>query len=256
MALTLRFQPDFMDILPLYIVLLLTLPLFLIGWRSLRGWALIVPFAVWVLVQVDKDFALATYLDPETKWYFNPFAWQFLFLIGAALGWLRPEESRKLLGDRWLLVLAILVTIGCFLIRLNESYHLVSDSFSSPFSRYFWLTTSKTNMAAVRLINVLSVSLVVATLVKREIPLHTWRAAWPFIVCGRHSLHIFCLGILLSALGHWSLDAFYGGFVLQTLVVIFGIMIAVAAFMEWVPAGKPGGAKPDSRSSVAGGGEL
>ena len=70
-------------------------------------------------------------------------------------------------------------------------------------------------------------------------------AAWPFVICGRNSLYIFCLGILLSVLGHLVLNEFFGGLAMQFAVSVAGvvIMIAVAALMEWFVAaqGTPGG---------------
>src|SRR5919201_5561143 len=64
-ALTLQFQPAFMDILPLYIVLLAVLPLVLVGFRS---WPRVVIFAsltLWLAVQFDKRLALPAYPGPD-----------------------------------------------------------------------------------------------------------------------------------------------------------------------------------------------
>jgi hypothetical protein len=58
------------------------------------------------------------------------------------------------------------------------------------------------------------------------------------VICGRNSLHIFCLGILLSLLGHLVLNEFFGGIPMQFAVSAAGIaiMIGVAALMEWFGA--------------------
>ena len=39
------------------------------------------------------------------------------------------------------------------------------------------------------------------------------RSAWarPVVLCGRHSLYVFCLGIVLSVLGHFLLAEFNDG---------------------------------------------
>jgi len=256
MALTLRFQPAFMDILPLYIVLLMMLPLFLIGLRGLKWLVLAGSIALWLAVQVNKGIAIPTYPDAATKWFFNPFAWQLLFLIGAALGYSRVRGAGGWLASRWLFAAAAAIAIGGFLIRINWTLHLFYDPIPSLFAKYFWLSLSKTNMSPFRLINVLAVALVVATLVPQQARFLAHRASWPLIVCGRHSLHIFCLGILLSAIGHWIITEFYGGFVLQTTVVVAGIaiMTAVAAFMDWFPGRRSERQKTVAQSSAAGGG--
>jgi hypothetical protein len=64
------------------------------------------------------------------------------------------------------------------------------------------------------------------------------RAGRPFVISGRNSLHIFCLGILLSVLGQLVLNEFFGGILMQVAVSAAGIliMIGVGMFMEWFDA--------------------
>ena len=73
-ALTLQFQPDFMDILPLYIVLLAVLPFVLVGFRLWPAGVLAASFGLWGAVQLNKSIALAAYPGPDQVWFFNPFA--------------------------------------------------------------------------------------------------------------------------------------------------------------------------------------
>ena len=90
-ALLLKFKPANMDVLPLYIVLLGTFPLFL--WLLLRRpmLALATSVAVYVLT-LQFDVNLPAY--PEGIWTFNPFAWQLLFVLrGMVCGWRRPAAS-------------------------------------------------------------------------------------------------------------------------------------------------------------------
>jgi len=49
------------------------------------------------------------------------------------------------------------------------------------------------------------------------------RLARPFVLCGRHSLEIFCLGILLSVLGHFILSEYDPTLPLQFAVKAIGI---------------------------------
>src|SRR5271170_3087401 len=78
-AVSLQFQPEFMDILPLYIVLLLgfvaVLPL-------LRAWpAPVVGLSIGLYAAAAiLHFNLRTY--PNGVWYFNPCTWQLLFVLG------------------------------------------------------------------------------------------------------------------------------------------------------------------------------
>ena len=98
-ALTLQFQPAFMDILPLYVVLLAVLPFVLAGFRSWPAVRCFVSFALWLAVQFDNRFALSAYPGPDRVWYLNPFAWQALFLLGAWFGWRNLRGGVSWLGE-------------------------------------------------------------------------------------------------------------------------------------------------------------
>src|SRR5215467_8513084 len=86
-ALTLQFQPEFMDILPLYIVLLAALPFVLAGFRLWPTGVLVASCGLWCAVQLNKSIVLAAYPGPHQVWYFNPFSWQALFFLDAWCGW-------------------------------------------------------------------------------------------------------------------------------------------------------------------------
>ncbi|HXV81826.1 MAG TPA: OpgC domain-containing protein, partial [Candidatus Binatia bacterium] len=116
-ALTLQFQPAFMDILPLYIVLLAVLPFVLAGFRSWSGVIIFASFALWVAVQFDKRVALSAYPGPDRVWFFNPFAWQALFFFGAWLSWRDNRAGFSWLRHRWLFWLAVGLSLAAFVIR-------------------------------------------------------------------------------------------------------------------------------------------
>jgi len=245
-ALMLQFQPAFMDILPLYIVLLAVLPLVLAGFRSWPGVVSLVSFALWLTVQLDNRVALAAYPGPDRVWYLNPFAWQALFLLGAWFGWRNIHGGVSWLGHRWLFWLAAALSLAGFLIRVNWTLHGFYDPIPVLVSaKLLWPFLSKTDMGFLRLVNVLAVALLVTSLIRIQARFLASPAAWPFLICGRNSLYIFCLGILLSVLGHLVLNEFFGGVAMQLAVSVAGvvIMIAVAALLEWFVAaqGTPGG---------------
>jgi hypothetical protein len=59
--------------------------------------------------------------------------------------------------------------------------------------------------------------------------------ARPLIRCGQQSLEIFCLGILLSALGHFILSEYDSGIITQLAVNAAGIllMLLTARMIDW-----------------------
>ncbi len=257
MALTLRFQPAFMDILPLYITLLAILPLFMVCLGKWRFAVLGCSFALWFAVQFNSDFNFPTYPGPDKTWFFNPMAWQFLFLFGAYLGWARIAGKDGWLGSRRLFLIAATIAALAFAIRFNWTLHYFYDPIPAFAAKFLWPLLSKTDLSALRLINVLCMALVVATVVGRSAGFLSHKLAWPLVVCGRHSLHIFCLGILLSIIGHLILSEYGAAGAMQAAVALGGmiIMTAVAAFMNWFPGGKAVPPGQDTRAAPDDGGE-
>src|SRR3982751_187333 len=86
-ALLLSFQPAYLNILPMYVVLLglFALALPLLRYRSLLL-ALSGALYVWVRLTGHN---LPSWTGGG--WYFNPLAWQFLFMIGAVLSYSKPS---------------------------------------------------------------------------------------------------------------------------------------------------------------------
>src|SRR5262249_55989870 len=61
------------------------------------------------------------------------------------------------------------------------------------------------------------------------------RWLWPPIVCGQHSLEIFCLGVFLSFAAHFAIVEISGAVWMQFLLSGLGIiiMVAVAGLLTW-----------------------
>jgi hypothetical protein len=239
-ALTLQFQPAYMDILPLYIVLLAAFPVMLAGFRAWPRLVLGVSFVLWVAVQVDPRIALPAYPGPSRVWFFNPFGWQALFFLGAWLGWGGIRTIQSWLDRSWLVWLSAGLALTALVVRV--SWTLNGLGWPVPAlgnTTFIWMFLSKTDLGVLRFASVLLLAVLVRALISPRAPFLAGRAAWAFVACGRHSLHIFCLGILLSVLGHLVLGELFGGVLMQLAVSAVGValMIAVAAFMDWFVAG-------------------
>src|SRR6266850_538447 len=83
-ALLLQFQPTFLDILPLYILMLVIFPVVLLGMQR-HPLMVLVPSALLYLAVQILGISVSAYPEGHV-WYFNPLAWQFLFVAGAVLG--------------------------------------------------------------------------------------------------------------------------------------------------------------------------
>src|SRR5262249_42341873 len=237
-ALTLQFQPEFMDILPLYIVLLAVLPFVLVGFRLWPAGVLATSLGLWGVVQFNKSIALAAYPGPNQVWFFNPFAWQALFFLGAWAGWRGIQAEIPWLSHRWLFRLAVAGALSAFLIRFSWTLHWLYSPLPALFGKTLWPLLSKTNLSPLRFANMLVLALLVARFISPQAQFLPGPVARPFVICGRHSLHVFCLGILLATIRRLVINEFFGGALLQCVVSVVGIavMIGAAVLMDWFNA--------------------
>src|SRR5689334_13029448 len=230
-ALLLRFRPVNMDVLPLYIVLMLALPLIL--W--LMKWRPDVTLLLSVLLYAATwqfDLYLTAY--PNGFWAFNPFAWQLLFVFGAwcALGGAR-RMSRILVSPvtMWIcvvyLVAALFVTLSWYLPQLP---HLVPRRIEQ------WMyPINKTDLDVLRFAHFLALAALTVRFLPKDWP--GLKSPWlrPLILCGQHSLEIFCLGVFLAFAGHFILAEISGGPVMHALISLSGILImwGMAWLISW-----------------------
>ncbi len=232
-ALFLDFQPNFLDILPLYIVLLGAFPLVLLGLERhplLPG----VLSAILYGLTLSRGWALHTYPDARV-WYFNPLAWQFLFVIGASLGHARARGLPPLRPPRLLSRFAVAVASGIMLISLSWMAHSFYDPFPPFFLKLWYLTLDKTDLAPLRLFSFLALAITALYFVMPESRFLTSRWARPIVLCGQNSLYVFCLGILMSVFAHFVLSELQSGIPMQMAVNAAGIamMFGTALLLQW-----------------------
>ncbi len=231
-ALLLQFQPTFLDILPLYIVMMLIFPVILLGISYRPSLVLIPSLAAYLAVQL---FGVPVPAYPEGHvWYFNPLAWQFLFVSGAVLGqfWARGRSLPRLMPA--LLPLALVLLGAVLVVRVSWTLSSLWDGFPALFLREMW-PVNKSNLSPLRLVPFFAAVLVVAAWIGPQARFLRARAARPLVVAGQQSLEVFCLGIVLSALGHFVLAEFPHGIAMQLAVNAVGIlaMLLFAGMIDW-----------------------
>jgi hypothetical protein len=249
----LKYQPEFLDILPLYIVLLAVFPLVLMLQR-LRPFApLILSFAIYLLT-LYFGWEPKTYPDNE-GWFFNPFAWQFLFIAGATAGTAQSAAQPLLPPWPWIPRVAIAVTIAVAVIKLSwiangswdEIPALFYDQLQEP-------AADKSDLSPARLVSFFALVVAVVHFMPRDSAILRHPLSKLAIVCGQHSLHVFCLGILLSVLGRFIVTSISSGLLMQLAVNIAGLalMIALAQLMSWYrKKSRPPAPAPVAKASVA-----
>jgi hypothetical protein len=230
-ALILKFKPVNMDVLPLYIVLLLAFPPLL--WSLLRSPNLAL-LGSGILYVLARKFGWNLPAFPAGKWYFNPFAWQFLFVFGAWCGLGGVQRLGALFKSRAVLVFciayvafAMVMTLAGHFPRMHQMIPTWIDRLVNPLD--------KTNLDPLRFLHFAILAFLTVRYIPRDWPYLKWSGFRPAIICGEHSLEIFCLGIFLSFAGHFMLVEISNRAWMQILVSLVGIliMIGVAWVMNW-----------------------
>ena len=242
-ALLLKFKPANMDILPLYIVLLLLFPAAL--WLLLFRPSLALGASVLLYVLTwHFNWNLPSY--PEGHWYFNPFAWQLLFVFGAwcALG--GAQRLATVLQSRITLGVAIAYLLFAFVISLTWYLPGVGQYVPHRLEDLIY-PIDKVNLDVLRFAHFLALAVVTVRFLPRDWPGLKSRWLWPPIVCGQHSLEIFCLGVFLSFAAHFAMVEISGAVWMQFLLSGLGIisMVAVAGLLTWYKRAE--GRSPGSR---------
>jgi hypothetical protein len=230
-ALLLKFKPVNMDVLPLYIALLLFFPPMLYLLLRAPTFALLGSAVVYVLAWYF-DWNLPAY--PNGVWFFNPFAWQLLFVFGAwcALG--GAQKLAPVLRSRVVLAAAIGYLLFAFAITLTWYIEPLARLVPNWLSEWMY-PIDKTNLDVLRFAHFLALATVTVRFVPRTWPGLRWPILQPAIRCGQHSLEIFCLGVFLAFAGQFIISEWSGGPLIQSAISLLGIliMIATASLISW-----------------------
>ncbi len=228
-ALALRYKPVNLDVLPLYILLLGAFAPAL--WLMVRkpNWTLAGSLFLYVAA---RRFGWNLPASPSGRWYFNPFAWQLLFFLGAwiALGGSRAIQSIiRTRAAFWLaiayIIFAFVVTIA---IRAPDLGSLIPHWTLEPFD-----PNDKTNLAPYRVMHLIALAVVVTRFLPVDSPVLQWRSLAPLIQCGRNSLPVFCLGIVLSFCAHAAIETSLNSLWVQIFVGATGLLFMTATAYYW-----------------------
>jgi hypothetical protein len=227
-TLMLKFKPVDLDVLPLYIVLVLALPAILLGLVKIPRWTLLGSAILYVLARYF-DWNLPSF--PGGNWYFNPFAWQLLFVFGTWCGLNGAAEIATFVRSRAVLILALAWIAFSFLIVMT--WHIPALGAMIPqWMIHVIYPIDKSDLDMFRLIHFLALAVVFVRYVPRDWPALRSNLLRPLVLVGQHSLPIFCLGVFLSFAAHWFLVQIEGDIVAQILVSFAGMATMVG--VAWV----------------------
>jgi hypothetical protein len=227
----LQFAPVNTDILLTFAILHLTFPGLL--WLMTRSASVTLglSFLLYMMVQI---FSWHLPAWPSGELYFNPFAWQFLFVIGGWYAYEGTARLRPILQSRALLTAAIVYLVFSFAIALSWEFKTLEGLVPAAVTNLIY-PIYKSHLAPLRLMHFLSLALVVSRLTPPDWHGPVRPAITAMIRCGENSLSMYCLGVLLSFVAHVILVEWSGGFAMQLAVSVIGIaaMVVAATLLTW-----------------------
>ncbi len=260
---TLTYVPNFFDILPMYMVILMMVPI-VMALSQVNLW-LVAAFVgiTWFLGQGGLldwlgigwlQISLPAEPWSEREWFFNPFTWQLVFFTGFALmiGWLPAPPI-----NRYMIALVGAALIGGFLVSIVAAREL-GWGWVNPWKADNRMWISKTDTGILRYLHFLAVAYlgwaiagqhgrnIVAT--GTSIFASIWRGIVHLITkVGQQSLAVFLTTVVLSRILGFAIDQLGDGALPIAAVNIagFAIILGVAYGVAWIK-GQPwrGAAKP------------
>lgn len=228
---TLTWLPDFLDILPMYIVILALVPV-MMGLRQIQ------PALPFLLAALLYTFVWTSNLNlpgnPWTGdgWYLNPFAWQLVFFTGFAFGmkWLPAPRFRVpglIIASATILALAVPLSLDL----LIDNSRLLQNMHGWIFS-----STEKSNLHILRFIHFLALAYIVLSIAEPYRTKLDTGVGHLLIVIGRQSLGTFLTSLVLARIGGVVADALgHGAFVIALInLCAFALLFVTAVGLTWI----------------------
>jgi hypothetical protein len=223
---TLTYVPNYFDILPMYLVILVMIPVVMALARVHPALVAVAALTLWLAANLGQ-IALPAEPWSERVWFFNPFGWQLLFLMGFAFmsGWIKPPPVNATLVAVALVVVLVIVPLSYFRILDAAPGLRATEIALRPLK-------DKTTLGPLRILHFLALAYLAWVAVGpmgARLGVGTW---WPRIVAviskvGQQSLAIFVSGLVLSQLLGVALDALGRNALTAALVNVAGIAIVI-----------------------------
>jgi hypothetical protein len=227
---TLTWQPDYLDILPMYLVILALVPVMMALHRLHEALPFLLSAVLYALVwTIGLDLPGNPWNG--AGWFLNPFAWQLIFFAGffIAMKWLpvpRLGDARLMLAAAVFLLLSMPLSFWG-LLELWPAAQALRDLVLPA--------AEKSDLHILRVLHFLALAYVTLSLIE------PWRndldrvVGHLFILIGRQSLACFLAGIVLARLlGVVAETAGHSAPVVALLNLIgFGLILVTAIVIGW-----------------------
>ena len=162
--------------------------------------------------------------------------------------------NRVLAAIIWIAIAYLVFAFG-----VTMTWYFPRLSFLIPHWLGEWMyPIDKTNLDVLRFAHFLALAAVTVRFIPRDWPLLKSPYLRPAILCGQHSLEVFCLGVFLAFAGQFIIGEWSGGPLIQTLISLVGIliMVATASLISWykqIEGRSPAGRTKAPDADLAGG---
>jgi hypothetical protein len=233
-GLLLQAKPLNLDVLQLFIVLMAFFPIVLFGMMRRPNLTVVGSIALYLAAR-QFDWNLSSF--PEGRWYFNPFSWQLLFVLGtwfALMGRRQMCAIRSLQEISILRITALVYLLFALVITMAGKFPQLGELIPASVLDLF-LPNDKENLAPYRVLHFLAMAFLFTLVVPRNWHGFQWPILQPIVKCGEEWLAVFCAGVFLSFAGHFVLITGPNSLAMHILVSIAGcsIMAAVAYYVSW-----------------------
>lgn len=227
---SLAYVPNYFDILPMYLVLILWVPM---AWALSRLHNALVMVCSILIYCAAWHFGWELSADPTTgrPWYFNPFNWQLMFFsgFGFGAGWLRiPGKNRLLLSICTLFVLTS-IPIGHEATFRQSVFWGELRTALEP-----WL--DKSHLGLLRWVHLLALAYLMNQVFNCKPQWLKTGLTRLIIGMGQQSLAIFLCCMGLSYIGGIALDWVGHDVVSAAMVNLsgLGLLLAIARLLAWL----------------------
>jgi hypothetical protein len=230
-SLLLQYMPVNTDVLPTFVLLHSGFPALLWLLNRAPSATLAGSFLLYLAAHL-LDWDLPSW--PRGEWYFNPLAWQVLFVFGAWYAMIGAARLSSIVQSDAAMTLAVLYLAFSFVVVLSWHFHALEVFLPQALTKLIY-PIDKSSLSPLRLFHFLALAVVTSRLLR-----HDWHGLMTpgmmaMIRCGENSLPIYCLSVPLAFIAHVVLKQVSGGFAMQIAVSLAGIalMIAAATVMTW-----------------------